>query len=205
MGTYTTNYNLFMPSVGEQGWGELVNGNFTTIDATLKGLDTKINNVRSDLESDISNLQQVDTSYNTRITAVENKVGDGEYISNVTFPIRARLSTTNQGYGWISNSNGAYTSPVGFVFENANDTYTASFSNYAQFSLTVYPKKINLLTGAVTDLGAVSVKQGSTGSMTYTLKMIEAFICTNSTTNNAPSSFGNNLNITRPTIYINTV
>ena len=42
MGTYTTNYNLFMPSVGEQGWGDLVNGNFSTIDATMKGLDTRI-------------------------------------------------------------------------------------------------------------------------------------------------------------------
>ena len=36
MGTYTTNKNLFMPSVGETGWGELVNGNFTTIDNFLK-------------------------------------------------------------------------------------------------------------------------------------------------------------------------
>ena len=36
MGTYTTNKELFMPSVGEQGWGELVNGNFETIDTFLK-------------------------------------------------------------------------------------------------------------------------------------------------------------------------
>ena len=36
MGTYTTNKNLFMPSVGETGWGELVNGNFETIDNFLK-------------------------------------------------------------------------------------------------------------------------------------------------------------------------
>ena len=36
MGTYTTNKNLFMPTVGEQGWGELVNGNFSTIDTFLK-------------------------------------------------------------------------------------------------------------------------------------------------------------------------
>ena len=36
MGTYTTNKNLFMPSVGEQGWGTLVNGNFSTIDTFLK-------------------------------------------------------------------------------------------------------------------------------------------------------------------------
>lgn len=36
MGTYTTNKNLFMPTVGEQGWGTLVNGNFETIDSFLK-------------------------------------------------------------------------------------------------------------------------------------------------------------------------
>ena len=36
MGTYTANKNLFMPTVGEQGWGTMVNGNFTTIDNFLK-------------------------------------------------------------------------------------------------------------------------------------------------------------------------
>ena len=36
MGTYTTNKNLFMPTVGETGWGELVNNNFSTIDNFLK-------------------------------------------------------------------------------------------------------------------------------------------------------------------------
>lgn len=36
MGTYTTNKELFMPTVGEQGWGTLVNGNFETIDTFLK-------------------------------------------------------------------------------------------------------------------------------------------------------------------------
>ena len=42
MGTYTTNYQLYMPTVGEQGWGTLVNGNFSTIDTTIKGLDGRI-------------------------------------------------------------------------------------------------------------------------------------------------------------------
>ena len=36
MGTYTTNKNLYMPTVGEQGWGTLVNNNFSTIDNFLK-------------------------------------------------------------------------------------------------------------------------------------------------------------------------
>lgn len=42
MGTYTTNYNLFMPTVGETGWGTLVNENFETIDAELKSLNNKL-------------------------------------------------------------------------------------------------------------------------------------------------------------------
>lgn len=36
MGTYTTNKELYIPTVGEQGWGTLVNGNFETIDNFLK-------------------------------------------------------------------------------------------------------------------------------------------------------------------------
>ena len=36
MGTYTANKNLYMPTVGETGWGTLMNGNLTTIDNFLK-------------------------------------------------------------------------------------------------------------------------------------------------------------------------
>ena len=36
MGTYTINKNLYLPTIGEQGWGTLVNGNFETIDNFLK-------------------------------------------------------------------------------------------------------------------------------------------------------------------------
>ena len=35
MGTYTTNYNLFMPTIGETGWGTLVNENCQKIDTAL--------------------------------------------------------------------------------------------------------------------------------------------------------------------------
>ena len=51
MGTYTTNYNLFMPSIGEQGWGELVNGNFTTIDTAMKGLDTRVVTLEAEMDA----------------------------------------------------------------------------------------------------------------------------------------------------------
>lgn len=48
MGTYTSNYNLFMPSLGEQGWGELVNNNFSIIDTTMKGFDNVLSKMTWD-------------------------------------------------------------------------------------------------------------------------------------------------------------
>ena len=35
MGTYTTNLELYKPSVGEQGWGTMVNENFDKIDTAI--------------------------------------------------------------------------------------------------------------------------------------------------------------------------
>ena len=35
MGEYTSKYNLYLPSLGEQGWGSLVNQNFVLIDQNL--------------------------------------------------------------------------------------------------------------------------------------------------------------------------
>ena len=51
MGTYTTNYNLFMPSIGEQGWGEIVNNNFSTIDTTMGGLDAKVGTLETEMDA----------------------------------------------------------------------------------------------------------------------------------------------------------
>ena len=54
MGTYTTNYQLYTPTVGETGWGTLVNGNFTTIDTTMKGLDTRLTAVENEVDGVIT-------------------------------------------------------------------------------------------------------------------------------------------------------
>ena len=68
MGTYTTNYQLYMPTVGEQGWGELVNGNFSTIDTTMKNLSNAIGT----LEIGINTVEE-------RVTILET--GDFETIN----------------------------------------------------------------------------------------------------------------------------
>lgn len=54
MGTYTTNYQLYMPTVGENGWGTLINGNYQTIDATMKGLSNRITAVENEVNGALS-------------------------------------------------------------------------------------------------------------------------------------------------------
>ena len=54
MGTYTTNYSLFLPTVGETGWGTLVNGNFTTIDTTMKSMSNRITAVENGVNGNLS-------------------------------------------------------------------------------------------------------------------------------------------------------
>ena len=77
MGTYTTNYNLFMPTVGEQGWGELVNGNFSTIDTTMKGLNTRMGIAESNITSLTSRMGTAETtvaSNKSRIGTLETEM-----------------------------------------------------------------------------------------------------------------------------------
>ena len=74
MGTYTTNYNLFMPTVGEQGWGTLVNGNFSTIDTTMKGLSNRT-----------TTLENTATAFDVRLQPFEEHISfesDGTLITD---------------------------------------------------------------------------------------------------------------------------
>ena len=74
MGTYTTNYNLFLPTIGEQGWGELVNGNFTAIDTTMKSLSNRITAVENEVNGNLS-CTSVTTSGAITSTGVINANG----------------------------------------------------------------------------------------------------------------------------------
>ena len=63
LGTYTPNYNLYMPSIGEQGWGELVSNNFEI-------LDTNLNNLQNQITTNLNNLQE-------QIDVIDTNIGDG--------------------------------------------------------------------------------------------------------------------------------
>ena len=120
MGTYTTNYNLFMPSVGEQGWGELVNGNFETIDTTMKGLSNNIGTLETEIDAIEGRVMTLEAgefeSANIGSLIVENGVFDGSISTNVLkMPIvtigyliaittKTSNSKTSTTYNWGSAS-----------------------------------------------------------------------------------------------------
>ena len=60
MGTYTPNYNLYMPEVGETGWGQLVSNNF----AILDGLPY-INSITTTFTVLTTTTVNIDSSYIT--------------------------------------------------------------------------------------------------------------------------------------------
>lgn len=104
MGTYTATYNLFLPSIGEQGWGELVNGNFTTIDTTMKGLDTRMGTA----ETNISSLTTRMGTAETTITSNKSRIGTLETEADT---LDSRLAALEQeitfdSYGIVGNLSG---------------------------------------------------------------------------------------------------
>lgn len=111
MGTYTTNYQLYMPTVGETGWGELVNGNFVTIDSTMKGLDTRI--VTLETETDVMKEKldafSIDTDGSIVGTFKGNVIGDvtgnlnGVITTNATIVTSAPYDYDNITIGSISS------------------------------------------------------------------------------------------------------
>ena len=109
MGTYTTNYNLFMPTVGEQGWGTLVNTNFSTIDTTMGNLNTRLTAVESEVNGALS-CTSVTTS--GKVTA-NGGVGTTSLTTSSTITSTG-LITANGGVkgGAISGTTGTFSGEV---------------------------------------------------------------------------------------------
>ena len=100
MGTYTTNYQLYMPTIGEQGWGELVNGNFATIDATMKSLSDNIGMLDTKIDAVEERVTVLEAgnfeTLNVAGTITANNVNATEgYFDNIS---SMNLVTLNDGY-----------------------------------------------------------------------------------------------------------
>ena len=162
MGTYTTNYNLFMPTVGEQGWGELVNENFTTIDTTMAGL-------------------------NTRLTAVENEVNGNLNCTSVTTSGTITSTgkiTANGGVGTTSLTTSSTITSTGLITANGgvkgnltgNVTGNATTATNLSRTVTVAASSTTMVLGAQNDNAiANAVICPYTPGVLYTGK-IKAFV-----------------------------
>ena len=108
MGTYTTNYQLYMPTVGETGWGTLVNTNFSTIDSTMKSLNTRLTAVENEVNGALSC---------TSVTTSGKITGNGGIVGT-TGTFSGAVTASNIKTVVRVSSNGTHQTGVatGFVF-----------------------------------------------------------------------------------------
>ena len=115
MGTYTTNYNLFMPTVGEQGWGTLVNTNFSTIDTTMAGLNTRLTAVENEVNGNLSctSVTTSGTITSTGKIAANGGIGTTSLTTSSTITSTG-LITANGGIkgGAISGTTGTFSGEI---------------------------------------------------------------------------------------------
>ena len=207
MGTYTTNYNLFMPSVGEQGWGELVNGNFATIDTTMSGLNTRMGTAETNItslttrmgtaettiasnKSRIGTLETDTNAVEARVTVLENGEFNGE-VSAETFngALYVNGSYEDTGIGsYEIISSASETSNTGN--NGSNKTITINSGNitindivYTKkkgFEFDIFPIKLSInVIGDMHNLGS---------SRSITLELYKNNVLVNSTVANTSTS-----------------
>ena len=133
MGTYTTNYQLFMPTVGETGWGTLVNGNFTTIDTTMKRLDTRITAVENEVNGNLS-CTSVTATTGTFAGAVTGATFNGVVIKtgtiNVSYDTNETIALTCFPSGYVGHvilplmPNVTYTGSIAFETTSQHTFFT---------------------------------------------------------------------------------
>ena len=144
MGTYTTNYNLFMPSIGEQGWGELVNGNFVTIDSAMDGLNTRVGTLETEtdaIEERVTTLEAGNfETVNAGSVIADNFVG-GTISGQFTPPTLSYSGYTN--YNTYNANYGTMTIPI--------------YSHYTPISGVVSVKVDSHLNGKLTIIGVNAV------------------------------------------------
>ena len=123
MGTYTPNYNLYMPSIGEQGWGELVSNNFEI-------LDTNLNDLQTQITTNLNNLQD-------QIDVIDTNIGNGTRTLTLT---GSASSTPNFQQYWDGR--------VYVTYINGNHTLTTNIKppSSAQMCLLICTGNLTIST-----------------------------------------------------------
>ena len=126
MGTYTTNKDLYKPSIGENGWGTLVNGNFETIDNFLKPITV------SGSTYTFTGNQKGGSISATSITNSGTSTFTGKITANGGIGTKALTATTGTFSGVVTSKNvNTYgLRPVTMVLSEKNLTSSAATSDY---------------------------------------------------------------------------
>ena len=109
MGTYTTKLGLYKPTIGEQGWGELVNGNFDKIDAmSITGVVQLYAGSTAPSGWLICNGQAVSrTTYAALFAVIGTTYGAGD--GSTTFNVPNLVNKTVRGSNSLGKTGGADT------------------------------------------------------------------------------------------------
>ena len=122
MGTYTARFNLYKPSIGEQGWGELVNQNWDIIDDMMK-----LSNLDIDTNLDMGTYDVITNALHTSI--FDYTGGDLIINGNIT---ANNVTAINELNAKTSNAVSFYGTLYGNTVRDVS-TYIATSSSYAMF------------------------------------------------------------------------
>ena len=158
MGTYTPNYNLYMPSIGEQGWGELVSNNFEILDTNLNDLQTQIDVIDTNIGDGtrtlsispppLSTITITTSNFSNYVSYDVDNVYYGYFNGNTTFSsipqpshsCRLMIIAVNGNATISGNINTYPTSLQSETPPNSETTNTyengISFSNFSSCTLT---------------------------------------------------------------------
>ena len=139
MGTYTTNLDLYKPSVGETGWGILVNENFDKIDAYIPGVVQLYAGSTAPSGWLICNGQAISrTTYAALFAVIGTTYGAGD--GSTTFNVPNLVNRTVRGSNSLGKTGGAdtvtlttaqmpaHTHGVGTLATNNTGAHTHTFA-----------------------------------------------------------------------------
>ena len=152
MGIYTTNLELYKPSVGEQGWGTLVNENFDKIDATsITGVIQMYAGSTAPSGWLICNGQAVSrTTYAALYAVIGTTYGAGD--GSTTFNVPNLVNKTVRGSNSLGKTGGSDTVTLSTAQMPA---HTHDGGSLTAASAGAHTHSINRPSGAGS-LGAVS-------------------------------------------------
>ena len=178
MGTYTTNLNLYKPSVGEQGWGTMVNENFDKIDAYIPGIIQLYAGSSAPLGWLVCNGQAISrTTYAALYAVIGTTYGAGD--GSTTFNVPNLVNKTVRGSNSLGKTGGAdtvmlttanmpaHTHGVGTLATNNTGAHTHTIASYKSGSLSGNISYIETSSrGAISTMSSVI---NSAGAHTHTI------------------------------------